>query len=66
MSKDNLKQERQCAIHDVSVSLLCEFSDYILHNANWSESFADKPWYSETLERNVSSRELAESFLNSR
>ena len=66
MSKDNLKQERQCAIHDVSVSLLCEFADYILHNANWSESFADKPWYSETLERNVSSRELAESFLNSR
>ena len=64
--KLNKPQEQPCNIHDVSVSLLCEFANYILHNANWSKSFADQPWYSETLERNVSSRELAELFLNSR
>ena len=62
----NTNSEQPCIIHDVSVSLLCEFANYILHNANWSESYADQPWYSETLERYVSSRELAELFLNSR
>ena len=64
MEKDNLKHEKQCAIHDVSVSLLAEFADYILNNANWSESYADKPWYSEKLEINLNSKELAELFLN--
>ena len=65
MEKDNLKHEKQCAIHDVSVSLLTEFADYILNNANWSESYADKPWYSEKLKINLNSKELAELFLNS-
>ena len=65
MEKDNLKHEKQCAIHDVSVSLLAEFADYILNNANWSESYADKPWYSEKLKINLHSKELAELFLNS-
>ena len=64
MEKDNLKHEKQCAIHDVSVSLLTEFADYILNNANWSESYADKPWYSEKLKINLNSKELAELFLN--
>ena len=66
MEKDNLKHEKQWAIHDVSVSLLTEFADYILHNANWSESYADNPWYSEILDKEVSSEELAKLFLNSR
>ena len=65
MEKDKLKHEKQCAIHDVSVSLLAEFADYILNNANWSESYADKPWYSEKLKINLHSKELAELFLNS-
>ena len=47
-------------------TLLCEFADYILHNANWSESFAGQPWYSEKLRKNVSSEELSGLFLNSR
>lgn len=50
----------------VSVSLLEEFANYILHNANWSESFSENPWYSENLDKEVTSRELAEVFLNSR
>ena len=66
MENNNLKHEKQCAIHDVSVSFLTEFANYILHNANWSESYADKPWYSENLDKYVSSEELAELFLNSR
>ena len=66
MENNNLKHEKQCAIHDVSVSLLAEFADYILNNANWSESYADKPWYSEKLKINLNSKELAELFLNSR
>ena len=66
MENNNLKHEKQCAIHDVSVSLLTEFADYILNNANWSESYADKPWYSEKLKINLNSKELAELFLNSR
>ena len=53
-------------IFSVSVSLLTEFADYILHNANWSESYADKPWYSEKLNKNIDSKELAELYLNSR
>ena len=65
MENDDLKHEKQCAIHDVSVSLLTEFADYILNNANWSESYADKPWYSEKLKINLHSKELAELFLNS-
>lgn len=65
MENNNLKHEKQCAIHDVSVSLLTEFADYILNNANWSESYADKPWYSEKLKINLHSKELAELFLNS-
>jgi hypothetical protein len=51
---------------DVSVSLLAEFANYILHNANWSESYAEKPWYSEVLDKNVNSEELVDLFLNSR
>ena len=70
MSKENKNLDKHelgnDVIADVGVSLLCEFADYILHNANWSESFADQPWYSETLERNVSSEELSRLFLNSR
>lgn len=66
MSTEREKQEQQCDIHDVSVSFLTEFANYILHNANWSESYADKPWYSENLDKYVSSEELAELFLNSR
>ena len=45
-------------------TLLCEFANYILHNANWSESFAEQPWYSETLKKNVSSKELSGLFAN--
>jgi len=66
MKNDDFKQEGQCDIHDVCVSLLTEFANYILHNANWSESYAIKPWYSENLGENISSEELAELFLNSR
>ena len=66
MENDNLKNEKQCAIHDVSVSLLTEFADYILHNANWSESYDENPWYSETLNKSITSKELTEIFLNSR
>ena len=58
-------QSPQLNIPVVSVSLLAEFADYILNNANWSESYADKPWYSEKLKINLHSKELAELFLNS-
>tara|TARA_R110000772_G_scaffold250065_2_gene364665 strand:- start:833 stop:1123 length:291 start_codon:yes stop_codon:yes gene_type:complete len=51
---------------NVSVSLLEEFANYILHNANWSESYSENPWYSEKLDKEVSIRELVEVFLNSR
>jgi hypothetical protein len=52
-------------IPDFNMSLLTEFANYILHNTNWSESYADKPWYSENLGKNVSSEELVEVFLKS-
>ncbi len=63
-SKNN--ETAQLGIGGVSVSLLTEFAEYILHNANWSESYADKPWYSEILDKEINSNELAELFLNSR
>ena len=63
---DRIRRKPLLVKPDVSVSLLTEFAEYILHNANWSESYADKPWYSEVLDKNVNSKELAELFLNSR
>ena len=32
-------------------SILIEFANYILHNVNWSESYADKPWFSEEIDK---------------
>jgi len=51
---------------DDVLSLLTEFANYILHSANWSESYAEKSWYSEVLDKNVNSEELVDLFLNSR
>jgi len=51
---------------DIIVSLLTEFANYILHSANWSESYDAKAWYSEVLDKNVNSEELVDLFLNSR
>jgi len=31
---------------------------------NWSESYADKPWFSEEIDKNVDSEELVNLFLN--
>lgn len=62
----NTAETQQLNIAGVSVSLLSDFAEYILHNANWSESYVDKPWYSEVLNKNVDSKELVELFLNSR
>jgi hypothetical protein len=48
---------------DIDVKLLIDFAEYILHNANWSESYSDKPWYSESFDKTVDSTELVELFL---
>lgn len=66
MGKNVDTSDGRLTIPVVSVSLLTEFAEYILHNANWSESYADKPWHSEKSDKNVTSKELAELFLNSR
>lgn len=62
----NEPQSQQLNIAGVSVCLLTEFAEYILHNANWSESYAEKPWYSEKIDKDIDSKELVELFLNSR
>jgi hypothetical protein len=61
-----LSEVKKFSLGADSVSLLADFANYVLHNANWSESYADNPWYSENLDKCVSSEELAELFLNSR
>lgn len=60
-----LEGKKQAELHSIPRNSLSRFADYILHNANWSESYITKPWYSEALDRNVTSQELAELFLNS-
>jgi hypothetical protein len=45
------------------IDLLEKFTNYIYYNVNFSSDVGDKPWYSEELDVELTSKELVEFYI---
>lgn len=45
------------------IDLLEKFTNYIYYNVNFSSDVCDKPWYSEELDVELTSKELVEFYI---
>lgn len=45
------------------IDLLEKFTNYMYHNVNFSSDYHDKSWYSEELDVELTSKELAEFYI---